>query len=324
MGVCVSPNYWTGSSTIYSKDKRSREYTDYLPIPCGRCPNCRKRRVDDWVTRLVKEDERSLTSHFVTLTYSDRYLPKSENGIPTLKKEHLKEFFRVLRKKQKEKIRYYAVGEYGTEKRRPHYHIILFNVLDKKDIADSWSELKSTETIRNELGQVIGTKSNRIQKGTVHIDSVSQRAIGYCLKYIDKDKKVPERLWRNGKLQDYDFDDRLKEFATMSKKLGDNYLTDEMIAWHQADVERNYVVRNGRKYSLPTYYRNKIYSDEQKALQRMRIDVRSYEDKVTEYRRWKLMYPDLNMDDFNTYMDNKRATVYLRDNSLNKKRDFDD
>ena len=58
-------------------------------------------------------------------------------------------------------IKYYAVGEYGGQFKRPHYHLIMFNVqIDA--ILNAW------------------------QLGTVHIGYVSGSSVGYTLKYIRK------------------------------------------------------------------------------------------------------------------------------------------
>lgn len=48
--------------------------------------------------------------------------------------EHLQKFFKRLRKKFGEGIRYFACGEYGSKNGRPHYHALLFNFdfTDKK------------------------------------------------------------------------------------------------------------------------------------------------------------------------------------------------
>lgn len=68
---------------------------------------------------------------FVTLTYSDERLNYALNGLPTLVPLHLQLFFKRLRKASENSnrgpLRYYAVGEYGDESWRPHYHVALFN-----------------------------------------------------------------------------------------------------------------------------------------------------------------------------------------------------
>lgn len=65
---------------------------------------------------------------FVTLTYDDSKLPMSSRELPTLAPEHLRNFLKRLRKSVAPvRIRFYAVGEYGDESWRPHYHAALFN-----------------------------------------------------------------------------------------------------------------------------------------------------------------------------------------------------
>ena len=56
----------------------------------------------------------------------------------TLQKSDLQKFFKRLRKKTHEKISYYAVGEYGDNTQRPHYHIILFNAIPRI-VEAAWS-----------------------------------------------------------------------------------------------------------------------------------------------------------------------------------------
>src|SRR5690606_33994994 len=87
--------------------------------------------------------------------------------------------------------------------------------------------------------------------GNVHYGFVSGASIGYCLKYMSKRATAG---WRDG-------DDRLKEFALMSKGIGKGYLTDEMISWHLADLDnRMYVnLEGGKIASMPRYYRERIY-----------------------------------------------------------------
>lgn len=62
---------------------------------------------------------------FITLTYEPQYLP--EGG--TLIKKHFQDFMKRLRKKYGgRRISYFHCGEYGEQKRRPHYHAILFGL----------------------------------------------------------------------------------------------------------------------------------------------------------------------------------------------------
>lgn len=54
----------------------------------------------------------------------------------------------------------------------------------------------------------------------------------------------------------------------MSKGLGKNYLTPEIVAYHTEDLSRNFVVVDGHKRALPKYYRNKLLDEEQRQQQR--------------------------------------------------------
>lgn len=115
-----------------------------LDIPCGQCIGCRMDYAREWANRLLLELQAHDSSKcfFVTLTYSDdalkdhclRGFSDSETGEVkgyslSLCKRDLQLFMKRLRKAcEPEKIRFYAVGEYGGQTFRPHYHLILFNL----------------------------------------------------------------------------------------------------------------------------------------------------------------------------------------------------
>jgi hypothetical protein len=211
--------------------------TGYMPFPCGKCPACIRRRVSGWAFRLNKQSEQSNSAHFVTLTYNDEHIKKTKNGFETLVKKDVQDFFKRLRKLTKQKISYYAVGEYGDLGERPHYHIILFNA-NPKIVENAW-------------------KLNDITLGNVHFGDVGDASVGYTLKYISKDKKIPQ----------FNGDDRQKEFALMSKGLGAGYLTDNMVKWHTKGNIENKVylpLKDGKKAAMPRYYKDKLYDKGQK------------------------------------------------------------
>ena len=211
--------------------------TGYMPFPCGKCPACVRRRVSGWAFRLNKQSEQSNSAHFVTLTYNDEHIKKTKNGFETLVKKDVQDFFKRLRKLTKQKISYYAVGEYGDTGERPHYHIILFNA-NPKIVENAW-------------------KLNDITLGNVHFGDVGDASVGYTLKYISKEKKIPQ----------FNGDDRQKEFALMSKGLGAGYLTENMVKWHTKGNIENKVylpLKDGKKGAMPRYYKDKLYDKGQK------------------------------------------------------------
>ena len=204
-----------------------------ITIRCGRCEGCLKSKINDWAFRLEQEGRHALHVHFVTLTYSPASVPLTDSLLPTLKKKDVQNFLKRLRKNQNHgNLKYFAVGEYGANTYRPHYHIILFNCDDENDIYKAWS--KNGEAL-----------------GTCYIaDDISNGAIPYTLKYMYKKGLVPA----------FKSDDRLPEFRLMSQKLGIQYLTPETIKWHLKDPkERMYVhMKNGIPVAMPRYFREKL------------------------------------------------------------------
>lgn len=100
------------------------------PVPCGKCPKCRDRRLQGWIIRLMQENKKATSSYFLTLTYDESRVPRNEQGYATLNKQDVQKFIKRVRKhagKRGKGIRYFAVGEYGEQTERPHYHIIIFN-----------------------------------------------------------------------------------------------------------------------------------------------------------------------------------------------------
>lgn len=202
-------------------------------VPCGKCPTCRLRRASQWSFRLRQQDKVSISSHFITLTYDTKYVPLCSAGRMSLCKRDVQLFFKRLRKahgKSSAKISYYLAGEYGDRYWRPHYHCILFNA--------------RMELIQPAWGL-----------GDIHYGDVSGASIGYTLKYICKDKRVPQ----------YAADTRVREFALMSKGLGISYLSEAMIDYHWSDPVDHFFCTydGGKKMGLPRYYKQKLFTDEE-------------------------------------------------------------
>lgn len=104
-------------------------------VPCGKCAFCLKKAIDAWCLRLAHEMEDSTSAFFVTLTYNDDHLPEGEN----LSKRDVQLFLKRLRARN-QYLRYFLVGEYGTQGTRPHYHAVLFNINDLHSVHASWVE----------------------------------------------------------------------------------------------------------------------------------------------------------------------------------------
>lgn len=105
--------------------------SDPISIPCGHCVGCRMDRAKEWKVRLVHEAASYPgQSWFVTLTYADEFLPVTKYGEPYVSKKDAQKFMKRLRRYCGRKFRYFLCSEYGSVNMRPHFHLILFGVLD--------------------------------------------------------------------------------------------------------------------------------------------------------------------------------------------------
>lgn len=227
MASCMTPY------TI--KPKWNDKNSGSVAVPCGKCPACCARRISGWSFRLMQECNIASSSYFLTLTYDTKYVPITKAGFLSLEKAELQKFFKRLRRAhdlEPEKlpaIKYFAVGEYGGQTKRPHYHLILFNAFADL-VQPAWN------------------------KGHVHFGGVTDMSVGYTLKYMHKGPWRP--MHRN--------DDREGQFSLMSKGLGKSYMTEEMLRWHLTEpLDRMYCnLLGGKKICMPRYYKQKIYGDE--------------------------------------------------------------
>lgn len=98
-----------------------------MTVPCGQCMPCRINKGRKWTTRLILEAAYSDGPHwFWTLTYAEApTVDGTSEGHQTLKK---KQFLKYLDnwKTHHDPLRYFAVGEYGDQTGRPHYHMVTF------------------------------------------------------------------------------------------------------------------------------------------------------------------------------------------------------
>lgn len=249
---------------------KSAQLRRTMIVPCGKCVPCLEKKRADWSLRLQEQLNYSSTARFLTLTYNDENLPFSEVlGIPELNKDHLKGFIKQLRNylrqgiqttnqfgksvkspKTNVKLKYFAQGEYGSKKDRPHYHMILFNFPDFLEylIELAW------------------------HYGNVHFGDCNNATIHYTTKYLIT------------KHDEY-FEDLKKPFALMSKGLGGTYI-DRNKKYHETTMSNVVTKAGGVKYPLPRYFKEKIFDETQK----MQISAKSlsYAQRQQEVKDQKL------------------------------------
>lgn len=151
---------------------------------------------------LLNED-----NSFLTLTYEDTRIENSSTGFPTLNPTHLKNWLKRFRKEISPlKIRYYAVGEYGDQTQRPHYHVALFN----------YPTCRFGRTRHSRVGhKVCCAQCEMVYQtwgyGNIDLGGLSAESAAYVAGYVTK--KMTSKL-------DHRLNGRYPEFARMSLKPG--------------------------------------------------------------------------------------------------------
>jgi len=228
-----------------------------IPIGCGRCMECKNQERMKWQVRLTEDIKKHINGKFVTLTFSNKSikdltieileknknLPKEkkisgyklDNAIATLAVERFRERWR---KKYKKSIRHWLVtelGHKGTE--NIHMHGIVWTDENIEEVEKHWK---------------YGTlwKGNEIKKG-VYENYVNEATVNYTTKYVSKTD--PDHKYYKPKI-------------LTSSGIGGNY-EDRMKIKHEfkgEDTNETYRTKTGVKLGLPIYYRNKVFTEDER------------------------------------------------------------
>lgn len=206
-----------------------------LQLPCGRCIGCRLSRSRSWAIRCMHESQMHRASSFVTLTYEHDY-------VPSLEYRDFQLFMKRLRKAIGP-TRFFAVGEYGAELGRPHFHALLFGAhfADRK---------KHTKTLfRSEL------LSRLWPHGFGSIGNVTFQSAAYCARYCCEKVTGPmaDEHYRRVDLDTGELVSVVPEFAHMSLKPGIGYPWF-LKFWKDVYLARDGVVIGGKTLPAPKYY----------------------------------------------------------------------
>lgn len=194
---------------------------------------CMVNRKRLWTHRIMLESMCHANNVFVTLTYNPEHL-ESDSLIP----RHLTLYIKRLRERVSPlKFRYYAVGEYGEESQRPHFHLAIFGLGPCDAITDAWN------------GQ-----------GFVSVGTLTFQSAAYVGGYVTK-KLVNKK----------NLGDRCPEFSRMSNRPGIgrpamDKLLDLMTSsagkhlLSGGDVPKRLMV-GGRSYPLGRYLVNYLRSE---------------------------------------------------------------
>lgn len=239
-------------------DKR----TSFVPIGCGNCKECRKQKSREWNVRLHEEIKSNNTGKFITLTFNNEAIKtiqekiyekcteknteiptgyKLDNEISTYAIRH---FLERWRKKYKQSIRHWLITELGhTGTENIHLHGILFTKEPYDEIERIWNNAEE-----GPYGFIWPKKEH--YKNTY----VNEKTVNYITKYVTKlDKDHPN----------------YKAIILTSPGIGAAYTKNKHGDWKnnkfkEAETNETYQTREGYKLGLPIYYKNKIYTEEER------------------------------------------------------------
>lgn len=174
---------------------------------------------------------------FVTLTYDDKHLPENGSLVP----KHLQKFLKRLRKQTKLKLRFYASGEYGEEKQRPHYHLIIFGC--------DFEDKQFYKYGKTGLPVYTSATLHKIwTAGQATIGNVTFESAAYVARYTCK-KITGDKAAEHYKGKE-------PEFGRMSRRPGIG--AEWFNKYKEQTINHDNVIVNGKKVKPPKFYDKRI------------------------------------------------------------------
>lgn len=238
----------------------------YVPAGCGKCMECRKQKARQWQVRLQEDIKKHKNGKFVTLTLSEESITNLQKDIKGVTGYNLdneiatkatRRFLERWRKKYKKSVRHWLVTELGqTSTERIHLHGIIWTD-EIEDISKIWQYGFIT------IGQQRWNNGIKLSDGESY---VNEKTINYITKYVTK---------RDEKHKEYE-----SKILT-SPGIGRDYIDSgraKRNIYNEENTKEEYRTRQGIKLNLPIYYRNHIYTDEEKE--------KLWIEKLNKEERW--------------------------------------
>lgn len=254
-------------------DRRLGDWLRPLKLPCGYCLSCRLDYAKSWTVRMVHESHFYSVGSFITLTYSNEFLPSDGS----LHLEDFQLFMKRLRKRFGSGIRFFHSGEYGDLNGRPHYHAILFGV----DFHDRyfWSDRNGFRLYRSPILESLWPF------GFCSVGSVTVNSCNYVARYI-----LPKVTGKDSELNYLSIDMasgevllRKPEYSTMSRMpgLGQRFFNEFCEDIYVKDEVR--LLGNPRPFKVPRYYDSLLEKKDPLRMERIRgLRVESARDRMDD------------------------------------------
>lgn len=227
-------------------------------LPCGKCIECRISHSMEWAYRVVIETRAHEHNSMITLTYADEHLPPDMS----VSMYEMQTFLKRLRKAvSPSSIRFFGCGEYGEQRLRPHYHLIVFGY----DFSDRYlfgHDKKKTALYRSPELEKVWTK------GFSSVCDVEFDVAKYVAIYLQKPPA----------------DGRYRPFVNMSRNPGIGFAGIK-----PSLLETDKLYQDGKYIHLPRYYLNYLerdYPDEVADVKERRVNraVREYAEMMIDIK----------------------------------------
>jgi len=231
-------------------------------------------------------------SSFVTLTYSDKFLPKDGSLVYrdfqlfmkrlriAIQKSSFKRACRKILNYKPKDLKFYMCGEYGENYNRPHYHACLFGV----DFPDKVL-LKEKDGVKLYTSPFL---EKVWKKGFVTVGEVTFASALYLAKYVMKQF--------DGDLGGSVYQGRSPEFGKMSRGgrtgKGLGYTWFEKFS---SDVfPKDFVVIRGQHFRVPKYYSRKFMLTDREGFDSVREVRYAKESEEMAKRSLKEIYRQMD------------------------------
>lgn len=235
---------------------------DPVYVPCGQCVGCRLEYSRQWAMRCLHEFESAgRVGSFITLTYNSGNIPADGR----VHKEVFQKFMKRLRKKYGNGIRFFACGEYGHQRHRPHYHAVLFG-FQFPDLV--------IHTVKRGYQYYRSPSLERLWPlGFSLVGSVSFESCAYVARYVMKKQKGD------------DINEDIQPFVLMSRMPGLGH------DWYEKYKKQIYpndfiVVRDDVTCKPPQYYDSLLEKEDPVLYEQIK---KARQDK---FRRGELIQPE--------------------------------
>lgn len=254
------------SKPIIGKDSKGNpiydERVNNIEIPCGNCIECRKQLASDWRVRMTEEIKCHQYNYFITLTFSNEELIKLVKFFNCCESNRIagyavRRFLERWRKKYKKSVKHWLITELGHQNtERIHLHGILFC-----DMQMTTPEIQSI------------WKYGEIWVG----EYCNLKTINYIVKYvtkIDNDHKG--------------FQGQILCSPGIGAQWVKNHEGDIRYQYRPGRTRTDYVLNTGTKIKMPTYYKNKMFTEEERELiwrdfmDMQKISIRGQEHKLKD------------------------------------------